>query len=457
VLLHCPPPCLEVLVNVMPYYIFDKHISSAEGFDPTNMLGDAVSYSTRESAHQNCPFGHTVVFRPSDEELATWRDRERYRFQTGIYTRVPWHEHEYRFDLRFTHYAHLSIDCPGLIAYTADEEKGIHDRQTRIRPGRYLEQFYSQFFSKEDIAHYVALCAADNLTLHFAMTQDEIVSVYMHGPSSCMDGHHMADREIRSKIHPSAVYAGPDLAVAYVGPIDSASQRSVVWPKKKSYQRIYGTGPLETLLHRAGYSKNGIDGARIRKIIMGESFLMPYIDGCEHATDDDEYLILDDDGEINTQVTTGRSECCRPRSRCEHCGDQYDEDDSGCSDRLCSSCLENVWRCVNCNDESFFEENQHCYDGEPYCQSCFDALHQECADENCSQRWIEEDEFTAAETTVRKTRELSDLCRSCAARYSWCDACEVSYDTDTCPDCDRTPRCDKTLDLFKTEDPHAAF
>src|SRR3546814_4208725 len=71
----------------------------------------------------------------------------------------------------------------------------------------------------------------------------------------------------------------PVTAIAYIGPRDNARARSVVWPVRKIYTSLYGdVSRLRLLLENAGYAKGGLNGARIRRIVDGDSFVVPYID-----------------------------------------------------------------------------------------------------------------------------------------------------------------------------------
>jgi hypothetical protein len=365
-----------------------------------------------------------------------------------------------------------------MVAYTPDVEHGVIDKQIRLTPGRYLERFYAEMFDRETIARYVADVSANCTDYKIARTVADVRKVYRNGPSSCMGGpeHHTGQYWTESGLNghmPAEIYAEPgDLAVAYFGSIDSPSQRSVVWPERKIYVRIYGTGPLETLLRRDGFTKGeydgtdvygSIEGAKVPAISVRGGWLMPYVDGCEHATVDGKWIVFDEDGEIGTQSTAGvvwesgdrdedeEDEDQDEYGRCDHCQSRelVDDLESG----LCSSCYAEHWTCDGCHGSFYEDETQTTIGDDYYCESCTRDHTETCQDEDCSAEWIEQNEFTDEETERRKRYDLADLCPSCYARYAFCEHCEKPHDQTICPDCNRSPRCEHTLDLLATIEP----
>ena len=93
-----------------------------------------------------------------------WIDRERARFETGHYKRPGWIDegaalpsfHVAVGDPRALHFAHVSREDSSLIAYTESEEKGRADKKRQIKPGRYLEKFFSDRLTKPQIAAWAA-------------------------------------------------------------------------------------------------------------------------------------------------------------------------------------------------------------------------------------------------------------------------------------------------------------
>lgn len=441
----------------MPYLVHSKDVHPTG----TDYAGCIVFDNRAEAYAQKSPYT-VVTFIASEDEVTSWRQREWNRLRANHMLAVP-----FPVSSKYTdHYVHLSVDTPGMLAYTKDIESGIQDRQTRIKPGRYLTQFYADIFDTAQIAMYVSRCTAVQTNLKLATTEEDVVAVYMFGPPSCMDAKHFAEMPVQT--HPAAVYAAPsDLAVAYYGDLEAkqVSQRCIVWPKTKHYTRIYGTGPLENLLAVAGYSRGSIDGARVRKIACRHGLLMPYVDSHHSVSGSPDAMYVDPGGSQTLTLYSGGcgylecSETCGyvstdtedndrdDMASCEHCGCDFPVDDD--SAPYCYRCYEESWSCDACSRIQF---------GSPitvgnayFCQSCADNVTQTCQDDHCSHTWIPENEFTPEEIVTRIAHNLDDLCRSCASRYSYCEHCEVAYDdTDPveCPDCHRPPRCEKTPDLF---------
>jgi hypothetical protein len=215
----------------MPYYLHPKDVEPIKG---TAYLDRASAFTHQKTAGLQA--SHTITFVASEEERDAWIDREMCRFETGEYIRVPWSDRSVRGIRRsttpdgnyihkytplFLHFAHLSLSTPGYVAYTKDEEHGIRDVQTRIRPGKYLSQFFQ--LSQEQVIEYCGRCNAEALSLKFATDAKTIETVYTNGPDSCMR------KSFNLPVHPTAVYASTfedgrplpdpaDVAIAYFGP-----------------------------------------------------------------------------------------------------------------------------------------------------------------------------------------------------------------------------------------------
>ena len=118
----------------MPYYLADSEDAEINIYD-----ADLPYWVDRASAYVAAN-GRIVVYRSHYAEKRVWQCREVGRFDDGTYQRVPWAAD----DAYPEHYVHVSVDAPGMIAYTASAEHGHLDRQTRTKPGRYLERFYPE-------------------------------------------------------------------------------------------------------------------------------------------------------------------------------------------------------------------------------------------------------------------------------------------------------------------------
>jgi hypothetical protein len=273
------------------------------------------------------------------KSASDWRERERKRFESREYTPLPW-VHNYWFEnaLReggkiFDHFPHVSVEEPGKIAFTESEEKGNLDRQTRMKPGRYLQQYFRDVLCSADIKNLAGQFAGmyEPLELLFASTADDIEHVYTSGPSSCMS--HAAN-EYSSPFHPVRIYAAGDLQVAYLAaaPDDNGvrniTARALAWPKKKKYSRIYGDeNRLSAALEQAGYSPGKLDGAKLIKKEHKDGYVVPYIDSSFAATDCGNHLEIKAGGEIRCEATDGIAE---QGETCERCGDGIARDEGCC-------------------------------------------------------------------------------------------------------------------------------
>jgi len=401
--------------------------------------------------------------------MGDWKAREFSRFVSGEYRRLPWEDEEWWVEcgaIHVDHYAHLSVERDSKIAFTVDAAKGAADRQTRMKPGRYLNRYFGGVLSPErirDLASTIDL-AEGTIGYEIAMTPDDIEQVYRDGPRSCMSGE---------KAHSCSVYGAGDLGVAYVGEGDDISARVLVWPAKKIYSRVYGDDSrLVPLLREAGYSsagRMGFAGARLLRVEHENSgaYDAPYFDGNERASVSEcgEFFILGADGDSLGSTSGLIGGTC-----CHECGEVVDEDDSvyalentwcescaqdslfycegcdeyahnddavhvrGCDSYYCSYCADNVaFSCVGCNE---YNSNDDCHivDGDSLCETCFDdSGATEC--EECGNS-------STSCVTVHTEGEATMACESCAGEY-WteCDECgEWRHDTQDwkrgCESCD---------------------
>lgn len=268
-------------------------------------------------------------------EQLPWELREEARFFDEIYKPVPWTSELAPIP---GHYAHMSAERPGLIAYTQDAAKGTADKQTQIKPGRYLKRFYPAL-SEADVRR-LAASVPRPATLAFARTADEIESVYLEGPHSCMA--HPADH-FDGPCHPVRVYGDSDLALAYATPSgEKPTARALVWPERKRFGRIYGDDALlEPLLNEAGYTRGSFMGARIRRIPVevGDDVkvVMPYIDDTA-SFDEIDNTWLRVGGPYQAGSTNGVAVTKVTRFTCASCDEECSELFDVGNERWCDSC-----------------------------------------------------------------------------------------------------------------------
>lgn len=260
----------------------------------------------------------------------------------------PWRHHQWFKDnwLRLVErLPRPSEKHPGLLSYFQTLDKRKRNIRTPIKPGRFLSKFFSDVLTETEI-HELALEWSNKTALQevkFTQDPDVIEDVYRYGPHSCMA---FKDGGFSSPVHPARVYAGPDLAVAYLGPQDNASARAVVWPEKKVFGRLYGDeSRLQASLLAQGYTHGDDDdfaGARLRRIEArwGATVVLPYQDRADRARDDGQYIILGE-GYLTCDSTDGLAE--GSEYSCDECGEGMDDDDRtyvDCADQdLCNHCL----------------------------------------------------------------------------------------------------------------------
>lgn len=383
----------------MPYWVHDTD-STPESGEPFEHKEGAVLARTGRKK---------ISFVASETERESWRDREIRRFRDHTYRTLPWldvqgwpqdyfqniangsgrdrtpfycrtgEQNDY-FNRTSDHFAHLSLQSDGMIAYTPDDQHGIEDRQKRIRCGRYLE-LTAPWLTPEEKDRLCALirgmCGA---TFGLARTPEQIRAVYRYatGFTSCMDAR---DFPQDNDFNPVSVYGDSDLALAYLGDLDAdeprITARCIVWPAKNIATRVYGDVLLGCLLKTAGYTTpwtdadsntNVLTGAKLRAIEYEDGrWVMPYIDGtrsvilkrntdghyfeCSDRPDNDSDHRFDaksTDGFVGDRVAT-----------CANCGDTFSPDSSDGSP-YCSTCQENEWTCDRC-ESTGFDRDGDCY------------------------------------------------------------------------------------------------
>jgi hypothetical protein len=461
----------------VPYHVHNRENEPASG----------RQYSTASEAGQSKQDGEIVTFLASTDEINAWRDRE-YTRKLREYIAAPFFQ---LIEDRYPdHYLHLSMTQAGKLAYTKSVQHGIEDRQTIVRAGKYLTEYYADL-GPETIAKYAGMVSAESVDLKIARSPDEILTAYTADLGSCM----RAGKDCLQRLpqHPVRAYGNSDLAVAYTGPIDNVKARCIVWPDKMIYNRPYGhTSMIEPLLRSAGYTQGRIEGARIRAIAYRDGWIVPYVDGVSRGTlsSDRQWIILDDTGPIDLHNTSGIAadedhgtcthcnEPCDPdqglcdycdenTSTCEACGDRTNFDDlNGVNDSYyCESCYrDRFFSCAACHDDHDNDEShegpdgrdycQECFgdrfttcdscqgavpcdetrsseaSGEYYCDSCWSGEDRTCAMADCETEWNELDRFDYSARERRRKNHTGDICQECADRF--CFTCECTHDPDDC-------------------------
>ena len=309
--------------------------------------------------------GYSYTVRP-----ATWREREHRMMSAGVYQPPVWSDEGWWQDIIFhlkDHYTHVSLADPTAIAFTEDERKGEADRQTSMRPGKYLQKFLGggsegliehgplkgqlPRITKMQIAYYAswhqtgARPESEDI-LDFTEDPDMMVRLYEDGPASCMMGKHWDHR-----YHPVRVYAGGGLALAYLTSVSGdVIGRALCWPAKQVFGRVYPTpnstrehehhDELMARLKAKGWKSinednNVFNGALLTQV-QGRygDYVMPYLDheyGVREVYRDGKNWWVMDRDETHQENTDGTMIGNDPDWHCESCEEGFSDSEDNCS------------------------------------------------------------------------------------------------------------------------------
>lgn len=324
---------------------------------------------------ESIPEGGTLRYFPTYGEMDLMRDRERGK------PPLPWDTDDYRAELSVP-WSGADMGTPwtpsltdeGQVRFYPDWIRCIEDRPEVVTVGRFLRIMWEYFDDTLDgyatrnwgeltdarVQQWTTMPKPQSVEdLIFADTPDEIERIYLNGPPSCMS--HAANNYTSG--HPTRAYAGHGLAVAALpkraDPKKKFSQRALVWPAKKVYSTIYGTGKLEELLKELGYTKGSFHGARLAKIIdpARDSMVMPWIDDQVLVLDMGKYLKIHSKIEIMDGIPVADLALSTRRP--------------AWSARVTANgAVTYMHRCATCGKarkESYWQG------GKPLCKSCYDA------------------------------------------------------------------------------------
>lgn len=264
----------------------------------------------------------------------------------------PWHKCEtimHHPEIWIEHIPVRSEKMPGMLAYYQSPEKRARGIRTPIKPGKYLQKFFSHLLTAEEIHDLGVSWATWSSPPKLTITQDAdlIEKAYRSAYNgSCM---FFEDGGWSGECHPARIYAGPDLALAFIGDPDSfggISARVLCWPERKQFiNKMYGDDRrLTEALLAEGYTKVDrcrFEGARAVRIEgRHDKLTAPYLDfgGYLAQNDGDEFLtIVDEDAAEGYDSfwacgnTNGLSDGrCKGRGvDCEITGERFDPDEEG--------------------------------------------------------------------------------------------------------------------------------
>ena len=285
----------------------------------------------------------------------------------------------YNAPTRILHAVHVSHDDPAQVAYTPSEAYLLRDRQTRVKPGRYLAQFFgpgseNPVLTEAEVKYWAdrQVAASKPVELRFIANDDPDgwEWVYENGPMSCMR-YNRDDRYLASGLygedHPVRIYAHPDndLALAFIMVPGKAydrdleaeyyeeliAARTIVNTEAKTYHRVYGANDNDTYrsalraaLELAGYqhSDHVLEGQKLRIHKYNGSLVCPYLDGEYSNVEVHSYYLVVGRYGMDGQNSCGLLE--DNRCQCDCCDGYFDEDDLTCVEwkdqRVCQDCLD---------------------------------------------------------------------------------------------------------------------
>jgi hypothetical protein len=346
------------------------------------------------------------------------------------------------------HFPYPATSDPAKIAFTESEDRGRADRQTVMRPGAYLRKYFGEHLSEDDIQRWALEWSSRfaPAALQFAKTADEIESVYVNGPNSCMA--YCAD-DFDGSVHPTRAYAGPDLQVAYICHSDGTiTGRAVVWPDKNKHGRVYGdTDRMGSALAAAGYAYSNLEGARLTRIEAGPGLHVPYLDGCQYVNDDGEYLTIDPGGSICADSTSGTV----GYQYCEGCEDivaDGEERHAPHGGTYCDYCFnERYTYCSGCDEYADSDDIRFPEDGnDPLCEPCYADAYDICG--SCCGE--------AAIGTLIEGPDRTNRCESCHLEaVTVCDECSDEIMASDAVGCGLCSDCAESLEEEEEEEEEA--
>lgn len=323
--------------------------------------------------------GAVRVFMPGDyyinftiaSDEPVWKLREYTRLVLGRYEALPAEVDEALDPSKVANtFPHLSQKATnaGMIAYTESGAKGALDRQSVMKPGRFIRQFGYDHLTDEDVKCLAAkVTATTKIVYHHSKAREDYSHVYQTGPNSCMAygpkssrgtfEHTYVDGEF---VHPTEVYAHPEnnLELVWGEMGGEVISRTIINTKKKTYPRIYGKESvsrskerIKDYLAELGYSQSddALDGEKLLLLNPDgypNAIICPYIDPSNRGVEiHDDHLVVDGYEKANHE--TGCLFLNGPDKAwtCACCGGQYDEDEDHWldenGDQICEGCLDN--------------------------------------------------------------------------------------------------------------------
>lgn len=301
-------------------------------------------------------FVESLLGKPVAEALR----RDLRRYQDNHWQDVPWGEEPWykTSGYYWLHSAHLPKEDKnaGQVAFAENTPKLVQDRFTVMKPGRYLQRYFSDVLDEGQIKlwaeRYAAQFAPAELKFIEGDDPDGWVRVYRDGPQSCMKG----SEAVQVYAHDKSV-----LRLAYMAKNNVITSRAIVREDTtpKQYVRVYPTNDcieqtqLREALEAQGYVHGSLKGVLLDAIESDEAsdaWVCPYLDSGRDGQTNVELVYQDGksylrvgrngmDGQTQEGYVTDAN-----MVTCDDCNDRVHEDDSHyieSSERyVCNSCCD---------------------------------------------------------------------------------------------------------------------
>lgn len=210
---------------------------------------------------------------------------------------------------------HIDPDNKRQIRFFRNVSDAIEERYTSVLMTRYFSSYLD--IDDEEFADKLLELGFYDGKHEFKILRDadEIEAAYENGPRSCMND---PEDYALGEIHPSRVYASSDLGLAVLMNGNACIARTVVWPEKKIYARIYGHAKLlREELKKQDYRQSVgwtlWRGAKLLKIFDENEgcYVMPYLDMSDTvsmARDGKHFRIAGPNGAYTSRECSGYAE-----------------------------------------------------------------------------------------------------------------------------------------------------
>lgn len=245
------------------------------------------------------------------------QDRERGRFNAGIYQQLPeeiWEAFlEHDVAVPWNYFLHWATNperaAQGWVAYSPTREALVDDKQTTLP--------FSKFLAKEapHLAPHIISELQQRLvaerrptTLHFTRDAGKVRDAYIDREHCSESSEHAScmryppeEFNLPSDMHPCDAYVGPNstLSLAYTEDKEGDIRaRAVVSEKAKQFVRVYGYKESDRTdilnkLRQAGYSRTkSFEGERLHLYPFPDTNCADDDDSCEQDSEDRQYVVV---------------------------------------------------------------------------------------------------------------------------------------------------------------------